>query len=173
MDMRHVLAEPRFGRDVFVADTARVTGDVVLGDGCSVWYGAVLRGDVNVIRVGARSNVQDNATLHGTRGTGPVHVGEDVTIGHNAVVHACTVEDGCLVGMGAVLLDGAVIGAGSLVAAGAVVPPGTVVPPRSMVRGVPARVVAALSDEIVAANLENARHYVVLAAATRSRRDQR
>lgn len=173
MDLRHFEKEPELGEGVFVADNARVSGDVVLGEKSSVWYGAALRGDVNAIRVGRRSNVQDNATLHGTRETGPVHVGDDVTIGHNAVCHACTVEDGCLIGMGAVILDGAVVGAGSLVAAGAVVTPGTIVPPRSFVRGLPARVVGPLSDEAVTAQLGNAEHYVGLAAAYLARADQR
>ena len=151
---------PRLGAGVFVADTAAVVGDVTLGDGASVWYGASLRGDVHWIEVGAGSNVQDNATVHVSRGTHPCRIGADVTVGHNAVVHGCAVGDGALVGMGAVVLDGAVIGEGSLVGAGALVVGGTVVPPRSLVVGHPARVVRPLSDEEVDRNLANARHYV-------------
>ena len=151
---------PRLGETVFVADTAAVVGDVTLGDGASVWYGASLRGDVHWIEVGAGSNVQDNATVHVSRGTHPCRIGADVTVGHNAVVHGCTVGDGVLVGMGAVVLDGAVIGEGSLVGAGALVVGGTVVPPRSLAVGHPARVVRPLTDEEVERNRANARHYV-------------
>ena len=151
---------PRLGADVFIADTAAVVGDVLLGAGASVWYGASLRGDVHWIEVGAGSNVQDNATVHVSRGTHPCRIGAGVTVGHNAVVHGCTVEDDCLVGMGAVVLDGAVIGAGSLVGAGALVTMNTVVPPRSLVVGSPARVVRALTDAEVERNRANAVHYV-------------
>lgn len=138
--------EPRLDGEVFVAPTASVIGDVTLHTGVSVWYGAVLRGDVESIEVGAGSNVQDNCTLHADPGF-PVRVGERVSIGHNAVVHGATVEDDCLVGMGATVLNGAVIGAGSLVAAQALVPQGMVVPPGSLVAGVPAKVKRALSEE--------------------------
>ena len=154
---------PRLGAEVYVSDTAAVVGDVTLGDGASVWFGASLRGDVHWIEVGAGSNVQDNATVHVSRGTHPCRIGRDVTVGHNAVVHGCTVEDGVLVGMGAVVLDGAVVGAGSLVGAGALVTGGTVVPPRSLVLGSPARVARVLSDDEVARNRANAVHYVRMA----------
>jgi gamma-carbonic anhydrase len=162
------MIEPFLGRhpdlhpSAWVAPSAIVAGDVTLGEGASVWYGASLRGDVHYIRVGDRSNVQDNAVLHVSRETHPCVLGEDVTVGHSAVVHGCTVEDGCLIGMGAVVLDGAVIGAGSTVGAGALVTGGTQVPPRSLVLGAPARVVRGLTDEEVAANLANAAHYVRL-----------
>ncbi|MFF7975073.1 DapH/DapD/GlmU-related protein [Streptomyces sp. NPDC007905] len=138
--------EPRIDSEAFVAPTASVIGDVSLRSGTSVWYGAVLRGDVEGIEVGANSNVQDNCTLHADPGF-PVSVGERVSIGHNAVVHGATVEDDCLIGMGATVLNGAVIGAGSLVAAQALVPQGLVVPPGSLVAGVPAKVKRALSAE--------------------------
>ncbi|MFJ9867006.1 gamma carbonic anhydrase family protein [Streptomyces sp. NPDC101165] len=138
--------EPRLDADVFVAPTASVVGDVTLHTGASVWYGAVLRGDVERITVGAQANVQDNVTLHADPGF-PVSVGERVSIGHNAVVHGATVEDDCLIGMGATVLNGAVIGAGSLVAAQALVPQGMVVPPGSLVAGVPAKVRRTLSEE--------------------------
>ena len=154
------IGAPSSREPVFVADTAAVVGDVSLGAGASVWYGASLRGDVHWIEVGAGSNVQDNATVHVSRGTHPCRLGAGVTVGHNAVVHGCTVEDGCLIGMGAVVLDGAVIGAGSLVGAGALVTTNTVVPPRSLVVGSPARVVRALTDAEVERNRANAVHYV-------------
>ncbi|MFF9624093.1 gamma carbonic anhydrase family protein [Streptomyces griseosporeus] len=138
--------EPKIDENTFVAPTASVIGDVTLAEGASVWYGAVLRGDVERISVGAQSNVQDNCTLHADPGF-PVTVGERVSIGHNAVVHGATVEDDCLIGMGATVLNGAVIGAGSLVAAQALVPQGMVVPPGSLVAGVPAKVRRELTEE--------------------------
>ncbi|MFF9286342.1 gamma carbonic anhydrase family protein [Streptomyces griseosporeus] len=138
--------EPRIDENTFVAPTASVIGDVTLAEGASVWYGAVLRGDVERISVGAQSNVQDNCTLHADPGF-PVTVGERVSIGHNAVVHGATVEDDCLIGMGATVLNGAVIGAGSLVAAQALVPQGMVVPAGSLVAGVPAKVRRELTEE--------------------------
>ncbi|MFH8444610.1 gamma carbonic anhydrase family protein [Streptomyces sp. NPDC018026] len=138
--------DPKVDAEAFVAPTASVVGDVTLHAGASVWYGAVLRGDVERILVGASSNVQDNCTLHADPGF-PVTVGERVSIGHNAVVHGATVEDDCLIGMGATVLNGAVIGAGSLVAAQALVPQGMRVPPGSLVAGVPAKVKRELTEE--------------------------
>ncbi|MFH8772725.1 gamma carbonic anhydrase family protein [Streptomyces sp. NPDC085866] len=158
--------EPRLDADVFVAPTASVIGDVTLHTGASVWYGAVLRGDVERITVGAQANVQDNVTLHADPGF-PVSVGERVSIGHNAVVHGATVEDDCLVGMGATVLNGAVIGAGSLVAAQALVPQGMVVPPGSLVAGVPAKVRRALSEEERQGVTLNGTMYAELAKAHR------
>ncbi|MEM0961802.1 MAG: gamma carbonic anhydrase family protein [Bacteroidota bacterium] len=154
---------PRIGREVFVAESAAVIGDVTLGDGASIWYGASLRGDVHWIEVGAGSNVQDNATVHVTRGVHPCRIGTGVTIGHNAVVHGCTIEDDVLIGMGAVVLDGAVIGHGSLVGAGALVTGGTVIPPGSLVLGSPARVVRQLDEAEIDATRANATHYVRMA----------
>ncbi len=154
---------PQLGAGVWIAPSAAVVGDVALGAGASVWYGAVARGDVHYIRVGAGTNVQDLAVLHVSRGTHPCVIGEGVTVGHSAILHGCTVEDDVLVGMGAVVLDGAVVGAGSIVGAKALVTKDTVVPPRSLVLGAPARVVRSLSDEEVASNRANARHYVRLA----------
>ncbi len=130
---------PVIPESCYIDLSAQVIGDVVLGEQASVWMNAVIRGDVHSIHIGARSNVQDCAVLHGMRGLHPVHVGEGVTIGHNATVHGCVVEDNCLIGMGARVLNGARIGEGSIVAAGAVIPEGMVVPPRSLVAGVPGR----------------------------------
>ncbi|MGW3862846.1 gamma carbonic anhydrase family protein, partial [Streptomyces sp. NPDC005047] len=134
--------------------------------GASVWYGAVLRGDVERISVGADSNVQDNCTLHADPGF-PVTVGERVSIGHNAVVHGATVEDDCLIGMGATVLNGAVIGAGSLVAAQALVPQGMRVPPGSLVAGVPAKVRRELTEEERAGVTLNGTMYAALAGEHR------
>ncbi|MGX1268582.1 gamma carbonic anhydrase family protein [Streptomyces phaeoluteigriseus] len=138
--------EPKVDEEAFVAPTCSVIGDVTLAAGASVWYGAVLRGDVERISVGARSNIQDNCTLHADPGF-PVTIGERVSVGHNAVVHGASVGDDCLIGMGATVLNGAVIGAGSLVAAQALVPQGMEVPPGSLVAGVPARIRRELTEE--------------------------
>ncbi|MBL1082973.1 gamma carbonic anhydrase family protein [Streptomyces actinomycinicus] len=156
--------EPQVDPEAFVAPTACVIGDVTLHPGTSVWYGAVVRGDVEKITVGAQTNVQDNVTLHADPGF-PVTVGERVSIGHNAVVHGATVEDDCLIGMGATVLNGAVIGAGSLVAAQALVPQGMVVPPGSLVAGVPAKVRRELTEEERAGVTLNGTMYAELGKA--------
>jgi len=131
----------------YVDLSAQVIGDVELGENASVWMNAVLRGDVNAIRVGANSNVQDCAVLHGMRDEYPVMVGEWVTIGHNATVHGCVVEDAVLIGMGATILNDVRIGEGSIVAAGAVIAEHTAIPPNSLVAGVPGKVRRTLGDE--------------------------
>jgi len=131
----------------YVDLSAQVIGDVELGENASVWMNAVLRGDVNAIRVGANSNVQDCAVLHGMRYEYPVMVGEWVTIGHNATVHGCVVEDAVLIGMGATILNDVRIGEGSIVAAGAVIAEHTAIPPNSLVAGVPGKVRRTLGDE--------------------------
>ena len=144
----------------YVDLSAQVIGDVVLGERSSVWMNAVVRGDVNRIRIGANSNVQDCAVLHGMRHLYPVLVGDWVTIGHNATVHGCTVEDACLIGMGATILNDARIGEGSIVAAGAVIPEHTVIPPRSLVAGVPGKVRRQLADADRELILTYARNYL-------------
>ena len=136
---------PRLADDVFVADGARIIGDVALADSVSIWYNAVLRADSASISIGPRSNLQDNVSVH-VDTAHPVVIGADVSVGHNAVVHGCRIGDGSLVGMGAVVLSGAVIGAGCLVAGGAVVLVGTQVPDGSLVADVPAKVRRGLSD---------------------------
>ena len=137
---------PALGRGVYLAQTAVVVGDVTLGDHSSVWYHAVLRGDINRIVVGHHTNIQDNAVLH-LADDYPCLVGNHVTIGHSAIVHACTIGDECLIGMGAVLLDGAVIGEQSLIGAKALVTQRMKIPPGSLVMGAPAKVVRALTAE--------------------------
>jgi gamma-carbonic anhydrase len=136
---------PTLGPSVYLASTAVVLGDVTLGAHSSVWYNAVLRGDINRILVGDYSNIQDNAVLH-LADDFPCLIGRYVTVGHSAIVHACTVEDECLIGMGATVLDGAIIGAQSIVGANALVTQGTVVPPGSMVLGSPAKIVRPLKQ---------------------------
>ena len=140
----HLRKRPSVGEGVYIAKGAVVIGDVTLGAFSSVWYNAVLRGDINRIVVGEYSNIQDNAVIH-LADDYPCLIGRFVTIGHSAIVHACTVEDECLIGMGATILDGAVIGAQSIVGANALVTQGTVVPPGSMVLGSPAKVVRSLA----------------------------
>lgn len=154
---------PTLGEDVYVAPGARVIGDVELGAEVSVWYNAVIRGDLEPIRIGARTNVQDNSVIHIESGDFPTIIGEDVTIGHKALVHACTIGDNCLIGMGSIILDGATIEDNSLVAAGAVVTPGTTIPAGSVAMGTPARVVREVTDEEIASFGESAAHYVDLA----------
>ena len=139
--------EPRLGSRVFLANNCTLIGDVELGDDVSIWFGAVLRGDIHHIRIGARTNIQDNSVLHVEHGTGPAILGDEVTVGHMAVVHGCTVERGALIGIGAKILSHATIGEYSLVAAGSVVQEGMEVPPRTLVAGVPARVKRELKPE--------------------------
>jgi len=138
---------PLIGKDVFIADSASVIGDVTIGDRSSIWFQAVLRGDYMPIRVGSETNIQDGCVLHITSDEFPCIVGSRVTVGHGAIVHACTVEDHCLIGMGAVILDGAIIEKNSYVAAGAVVRPGFRVPSGVLVAGTPAQIKRDLTPE--------------------------
>ena len=142
--------EPRLGPRCFVAPNATLIGDIELGDDSSIWFGTVLRGDINFIRVGARSNIQDNSVVHVEHGTGPVIIGDEVTVGHAAVVHGCTVGRGALIGIGAKILSHANIGAYALVAAGSVVQEGMEVPPRTLIAGVPAKIKRDLKPEELA-----------------------
>jgi carbonic anhydrase/acetyltransferase-like protein (isoleucine patch superfamily) len=137
---------PRVHPSAFIDDSAQVIGDVEIGEDSSVWMCVVIRGDVNTIRIGRRSNVQDGTIVHVMKDTHPTVIGDNVTIGHAAVVHGCTIEDRCLVGMGAILLNGVVVGGGSIIAAGTLLPEGTHVPPRSLVMGSPGKVRRTLSD---------------------------
>jgi gamma-carbonic anhydrase len=143
---KFLQARPQLGQGVYVARGATILGDVTLGDYSSVWCNAVLRGDINRIVVGHHSNIQDNSVLHLADDYACV-LGNYVTVGHNAIVHACTVEDEVLVGMGSVILDGAIIGAQSVIGAGALVPQGAKIPPGSMVLGLPGKIVRALSEK--------------------------
>ena len=160
---------PRIGERVYVDEAATVIGDVVLGDDVSVWPGTVIRGDVNFIRIGARSNIQDGTVIHVTH-DGPYGqpgglatvIGEDVTIGHGAIVHACVIEDACLIGMGSTILDGAVIKQNGFVGAGAVVSPGKTVGSGELWLGNPARCVRRLSDKEIEQLYYSAQHYLRL-----------
>jgi carbonic anhydrase/acetyltransferase-like protein (isoleucine patch superfamily) len=155
---------PHLHPSAFVASGARIVGDVQLGQGASVWYNAVLRGDSARIVIGAGSNLQDNVSVH-VDSEHPVVIGQYVSVGHNAVVHGCTIGDGSLIGMGSVILSGARIGRGCLIAGGAVVLEGTVVPDGSLVAGVPAKVRRSLTDEERDGLLRNAELYLAHAAA--------
>lgn len=156
-------ATPSIATSAFVADGAKVVGTVTLAEQSSVWYNAVLRGDSDSITIGERSNLQDGVAVHVDSGS-PTVIGDDVSVGHNAVVHGCTIGNTVLVGMGAVVLSGATIGDEVLIAGGAVVLGGTDVPPRSLVAGVPAKVRRELTDEEVESIRANAEHYVKNAA---------
>jgi len=161
---RHLSKTPDLARAGWVAANATVVGDVTLGDRASVFYGAVLRGDIARIVVGEGTNLQDNVIVHLADDLDAI-IGDWVTVGHGAIVHACTIGDECLIGMGAVILDGAVIGARSLIAAGAVVTPRTVIPPGSMVVGTPAQVRRSLSAEEQGGLRGWAEKYLAVAAA--------
>ncbi|MBI5587746.1 MAG: gamma carbonic anhydrase family protein [Deltaproteobacteria bacterium] len=151
---------PRLGENVYIEDSARVIGDVEIGRDSSVWFNAVVRGDVHYIRIGARTNVQDNCTLHVTKDIFPLIIGNDITIGHNVILHGCTVKDRCLIGMGAIILDNAEIGEDSIIGAGALVKEGTKVPPGSLVVGVPGKVAREVRPEEKARILKSAMNYI-------------
>jgi len=164
----HRGTRPSLGRDVFVADNATIIGDVTIGDESSIWFGTVLRGDVFPIRIGARTNIQDNAVVHVTGGKAATTIGSDVTIGHLALVHGCTIGDRCLIGMGSIVLDGAVVSDDCFIAAGALVSPGVCIPPHSMVMGRPGKVVRRLGERDLAAIAEASALYVQYARDFRS-----
>src|SRR5919199_1555776 len=141
---------PRIHPSAFVEETAQVIGDVEIGEQSSVWFCAVVRGDVFHIRIGNRTNIQDGTVIHVTNGTHATILEDEVTVGHNAVLHGCHVESGSLIGIGSIVMDGVRVGSQSLVAAGSLLTPGTQIPPRSLVMGAPARVKRRLTDEEVA-----------------------
>ncbi len=147
--------KPVLGQRVYLAETAAVIGDVVLGDDVSVWYNSVVRGDCNYIRIGARSNIQDNCAIHVTVGTHPTVLEDEVTLGHGAIVHGATVRKGALIGIRATVMDGADVGASAFIGAGALVTPRTIVPPRTLWLGAPAKKARDLSD----AEVEDLRRY--------------
>jgi carbonic anhydrase/acetyltransferase-like protein (isoleucine patch superfamily) len=154
---------PRFGSNCFIADNAVVVGEVSMGENCTVWFSAVVRGDVNSITIGDNTNIQDGAIIHGTFEKAKTIIGHNVSIAHNAVVHGCTVEDNVLIGMGAIIMDGAVIGTNSVIAAGAVILPGTVVSPGSVYAGVPAKKIKDIGEDMKAVILRTARNYPMYA----------
>lgn len=159
MFLRYKDKFPVYSDNIFVAEGAKVIGDVKLSDGVNIWFNAVLRGDENYIVIGENTNVQDNCTIHIGKDN-PTIIGKHVTIGHGAIVHGCTIEDNCLIGMGATILDGAIIGKGSIVGANALVTGNTIIPPNSLVLGSPAKVVKEI--DVLEANEIHAINYVNL-----------
>ncbi|MGF7216707.1 carbonic anhydrase/acetyltransferase-like protein (isoleucine patch superfamily) [Spirosoma lacussanchae] len=155
--------EPQVGNNCWFADNATLIGDVTMGDDCTVWFNAVVRGDVNSIRIGNRTNIQDGAVIHCTYQKYATTIGNSVSIAHNAVVHGCTIEDRVLIGMGAIVMDGAVVGTGSIIAAGAIVTQHTVIPPGSIYAGNPARFLKAVSTEQAEIFDRTANNYVMYA----------
>ena len=154
--------KPRFGNDCFLAENATIIGNVEMGDQCSIWYSAVIRGDVHYVKLGNMVNVQDNATLHCTYQKAPLNIGNKVSIGHNAIAHGCTIHDNVLVGMGAIVMDDCVIESNSIIAAGAVLLQGTHVKSGSVYAGVPAKKVKDISEELVTGEIDRiANNYVM------------
>jgi len=145
---------PKIGSNCFLADNATIIGDVVMGDDCSVWFNAVVRGDVIDIRIGNNVNIQDGVTIHGTYRKAAVEIGNNVSIAHNAVVHGCTIKDNVLIGMGSIIMDHAVIESNSIIAAGALIPKGTVVKSGSIYAGVPAKKIKSVDKELLEGEIE-------------------
>lgn len=145
---------PKFGKNCFLADNAAIIGDVEMGDDCSIWFGAVLRGDVHSIRIGNKVNIQDNATIHATYKKSPTNIGNNVSIAHNAVIHGCTIKDNVLIGMGAIVLDNAVVESNTIIAAGSVVTKGTVVESGWVYAGTPAKKMKQLGEELLKGEVE-------------------
>ncbi len=152
--------EPKFGENCFLAENATVVGQVEMGDNCSVWFNAVVRGDVNTIRIGNNTNIQDGAVIHCTYQRYSTTIGNNVSIAHNAIVHGCVVEDNVLIGMGAIVMDDAVVGEGSIIAAGAVVLTGTKVEPGSIYAGIPAKKVKDVDDKMREVFARTANNYI-------------
>lgn len=153
---------PSFGKDYYIAENATIVGDVIMGDQCSVWFNAVIRGDVNTIHIGNKVNIQDGAVIHCTYQKFPTFIGNNVSIGHNAIVHGCTIKDNVLIGMGAIVMDNCVIESNSIIAAGAVVTQNTHVESGSIYAGVPARKVKDISQELISGEIDRiAKNYVM------------
>jgi len=140
---------PEFGTDCYLADNATITGDVKMGNGCSIWFNTVLRGDVHSIRIGNNVNIQDGAIVHCTYQKAPVHIGNNVSIAHRAIIHGCTIHDNVLIGMGAIIMDGAVIESNSIIAAGALITEKTVVPSGTVWAGVPAKKIKDIDQRLL------------------------
>ena len=156
--------QPQLGEDEYVSENAMVIGDVSLGDEVNIWFGAVLRGDMHYIKIGNRTNIQDNSVVHVTTGVSPTNIGNGVTVGHGAIIHGCTIEDDCLIGMGAILMDDAVIGTGTLIVAGALIPPNMKIPQNSLVVGAPGKVIRQITEVERERILERPQEYIDLAS---------
>ena len=145
---------PKFGKDCYLAENATVIGDVVMGDQCSVWFNAVVRGDVHYIRIGNKVNIQDGAIIHCTYETAPTTIGNNVSIAHNAIVHGCTIDNNVLVGMNAIIMDNALVGSNSIIAAGSVVLENTIIEPGSVYAGIPAKKIKSTNQELTSRLLD-------------------
>lgn len=156
---------PVFGKECFFAENSVVVGDVNMGDQCSVWYNAVIRGDVHFIKIGNKVNIQDGAVIHATYKKSPTHIGNNVSIGHNALVHGCTIYDNVLIGMGSIVMDDCVIESNSIIAAGAVVTKGTLVPSGTVFAGMPAKKIKDINQELISGEIDRiANNYIKYAA---------
>ena len=151
---------PIIPESCYVSESVDIIGDVEFGEEVNIWFGTVIRGDMNFVKIGARTNIQDNSTVHVTTDIAPTIIGSGVTIGHNAIIHGCTIEDNCLIGMGSIIMDEAIIGEGSLIVAGAVVPPNMIIPPQSLVVGLPAKIVREVNESETEEILDRAQHYI-------------
>ncbi len=156
---------PQYGKNCFFAENATLIGEIIMGDDCSVWYQAVVRGDVNSILMGNRINIQDGAVIHGTYERSATIIGDDVSIGHNAIVHGCTIKDRVLIGMGSIIMDDSVVGSNSIIAAGSVLPKNTIVPEGSVYAGIPAKKIKEISPELQKGEIERiAANYIQYAS---------
>tara|TARA_Y100001954_G_C15677378_1_gene535925 strand:- start:233 stop:736 length:504 start_codon:yes stop_codon:yes gene_type:complete len=151
---------PNIDKTCYISPSVDVIGDVSIGKDSSIWFGSVLRADMHYIKIGSRTNIQDNSTIHVTTDLYPTIIGDEVTIGHNVIVHGCQIEDRCLIGMGSTIMDGAVIGSGSLIGAGALISPGTKVPPNSLVVGLLGKIVRSTTTKEQNEIIERAQHYI-------------
>lgn len=156
---------PKFGNNCFIAENSTIVGDVITGDNCSIWFNAVIRGDVNYIKIGNNVNIQDAVVIHGTYQKAPVNIGNNVSIAHNAIIHGCTIMDNVLIGMGAIIMDNSVIESNTVIAAGAIVLANTVVPANSVFGGIPAKKLKDITNELKLGEIERiAKNYLIYAS---------
>ena len=156
---------PKYGIDCFFAENSSIIGEVIMGDNCSVWYQAVIRGDVNFIEIGNRVNIQDGAIIHGTYEQSGTKIGNDVSIGHNAIIHGCTIKDSVLIGMGSIIMDNSVVESKSIIAAGSVLPKNTIVPQGSVFAGVPAKKIKEIDPGLQKGEIDRiAKNYLTYAS---------
>jgi carbonic anhydrase/acetyltransferase-like protein (isoleucine patch superfamily) len=151
---------PIIPKSCYISESVDIIGDVTLGQEINIWFGTVIRGDMNYVKIGNRTNIQDNSTVHVTTNIAPTIIGSGVTIGHNAIIHGCTIGDNCLIGMGSIIMDEAIIGEGSLIGAGAVVTPNMIIPPKSLVVGLPAKIVRLVNEAETKEILDRSQHYI-------------
>ena len=156
---------PDIGKNVYISENAYIIGNVSLGNEVSIWFGSIVRGDMHYIKIGDRTNIQDNSTIHVTTDISPTTIGSGVTVGHGAIIHGCTIEDDCLVGMGAIIMDNATVGKGSLVGAGTLIPPNMIIPSKSLVVGAPGKIVREINDAEYEMIINRAGEYIKLAAS--------